>query len=80
MKFLFNILIICLVISCKLFSQDYSFRVYDNKVGLKSPEIFTVFIDSRGFIWLGGADGLTRFDGKNFKNYNKTDGLVDDLY
>jgi ligand-binding sensor domain-containing protein len=79
MKFLFNILIICLVISCKLFSQDYSFRVYDNKVGLNSPEIFTVFIDSRGFIWLGGADGLTRFDGKNFKNYNKTDGLVDDF-
>lgn len=79
MKFLFNILIICLVISCKLFSQDYSFRVYDNKVGLNSPEIFTVFIDSRGFIWLGGADGLTRFDGKNFKNYNKTDGLVDNF-
>jgi len=63
----------------RLFSQDYSYRVYDNKVGLNSPEIFTVYIDSRGFIWLGGADGLTRFDGKNFKNYNKTDGLVDNF-
>lgn len=79
MKFHFNILIVCLVLTSRLFSQDYSYRVYDNKDGLNSPEIFTIFIDSRGFIWLGGADGLTRFDGKNFKNYNKTDGLVDNF-
>jgi len=79
MKFHFNILIVCLVLTSRLISQDYSFRVFDNKDGLNSPEIFTVFIDSRGFIWLGGADGLTRFDGKNFKNFNKTDGLVDNF-
>ncbi len=62
-----------------LFSQVYSYKVYDNKVGFNSPEIFTLFIDSRGFIWIGGVDGITRFDGKSFKNYNTANGLVDNF-
>ncbi len=59
-----------------LFSQTYSYRVYDNKEGFDCPATTTLFIDSRGYIWIGGVDGITRFDGKKFINYNKVNGLV----
>ncbi len=79
MRFRFNIFILFIVLNNNVFSQDFSYRVYDNKVGFNSPEIYTIFIDSRGFIWIGGVDGVTRFDGKTFKNYNKIDGLIDNI-
>lgn len=79
MKKIFKIALFLSLLNLNLFSQVYSYKVYDNKVGFSSPEIFTLFIDSRGFIWIGGIDGITRFDGKNFINYNKLNGLVDNF-
>jgi ligand-binding sensor domain-containing protein len=77
MKFLFNILIICLVISCKLFSQDYSFRVYDSRDGYHSQETESIYYQSLGYLWIGGVDGLTRYDGSKYIHYTKYDGLID---
>lgn len=36
-----------------------------------------VFNDSRGFLWIGCVDGLTRYDGLKFITYTKTDGLIE---
>jgi len=33
--------------------------------------------DSSGYLWSGGYGGLSRFDGKNFLNFNRRDGLND---
>lgn len=33
--------------------------------------------DSRGYLWIGTENGLSRFDGIEFKNYKKNDGLPD---
>jgi ligand-binding sensor domain-containing protein len=71
-----KVILLLLFLKIKLFSQTYSYRVYDNKEGFDSPETTTLFIDSRGFIWIGGVDGITRFDGKKFINFNKVNGLV----
>lgn len=79
MKQTFKIALFLSLLNLNVFSQVYSYKVYDNKVGFSSPEILTLFIDSRGFIWIGGIDGITRFDGKNFINYNKLNGLVDNF-
>lgn len=44
--------------------------------GLAHDEIRRIKRDSHGFLWLCTADGLSRFDGYRFTNYNSKDGLV----
>jgi hypothetical protein len=53
----------------------FSLKKYTVKDGLPGAYIFTIFQDSRGFLWIGTANGISRFDGKNFVNYNLNDGL-----
>jgi len=45
--------------------------------GLASDSITTILTDSRGFLWFGTLDGLSRYDGHNFVNYTTDDGLPD---
>lgn len=43
--------------------------------GLARNQTTTIFADSRGFVWIGTADGLSRFDGYGFTNYKTQNGL-----
>ena len=36
-----------------------------------------MYQDARGYLWSGGYGGLSRFDGKQFINYNRKNGLID---
>ncbi len=53
----------------------FNFKRITVKDGLSNDAVTCMFKDSRGFIWFGTADGLNRYDGKNFKIYrhNKKD-------
>ncbi len=44
---------------------------YTQRDGLPSYNVRKVMQDSKGFIWLGTQDGLSRFDGYSFINYSK---------
>ncbi|WP_230035000.1 histidine kinase [Chryseobacterium sp. Bi04] len=48
---------------------------YSEEEGLNSSYTYTLSQDLNGFIWIGSDNGLFRFDGKEFKQYNKADGL-----
>ena len=37
--------------------------------GLSQSSVWTIFQDSRGFLWFGTEDGLNRYDGYTFKTY-----------
>ncbi len=76
---LFNIKITILFLVCgvNLFCQNYSYRIFNDNDGYSSQETMTVFYDSRGFLWAGGIDGLTRYDGFKFTHYDKSSGLID---
>ena len=37
---------------------------------------FLLYKGFRGFLWIGSNDGASRYDGRNFKNYNIKDGLT----
>jgi signal transduction histidine kinase/ligand-binding sensor domain-containing protein len=50
---------------------------YTSASGLPSDSVMTIFRDSRGFLWLGTLDGLSRYDGELFVNYGIDDGLPD---
>ena len=45
--------------------------------GLASNKVLTIFEDSRGNIWFGTTDGLTRYDGENFRTFTTEDGLAE---
>jgi signal transduction histidine kinase/ligand-binding sensor domain-containing protein len=51
----------------------HSYSVAD---GLGANEVDQIYADSRGFIWFGTPQGLSRFDGYRFVNFGVTDGLA----
>jgi signal transduction histidine kinase/ligand-binding sensor domain-containing protein/DNA-binding response OmpR family regulator len=50
-------------------SEQFRFKQLDLKDGLSHPDIATIYKDSRGFVWLGTASGLNRFDGYSIKSF-----------
>ncbi|HEY3136125.1 MAG TPA: two-component regulator propeller domain-containing protein, partial [Blastocatellia bacterium] len=50
-------------------------KAYTTADGLAHNRITRIVRDSRGFLWFCTADGLSRFDGARFTNYNVEDGL-----
>jgi ligand-binding sensor domain-containing protein len=69
----FNLIFLLLISSNSILAKDsnYDFRIYDNKDGFNSPEVICVFADAKSYLWIGGVDGLTKYDGATFFNYNK---------
>ncbi len=46
---------------------------YAKKDGLAGTVVSDILHDSRGYIWIGTWEGLSRFDGKQFVNYSEGD-------
>jgi PAS domain S-box-containing protein len=51
-------------------------KVYTVDNGLAHNRVKRIVQDSRGFLWFCTADGLSRFDGTQFTNYQNQDGLL----
>ena len=51
-------------------------KAFTEADGLASNTVLTVFEDSHGNIWFGTTDGLTRYDGENFRTFTTEDGLA----
>lgn len=58
--------------SPNLFSQYYQglFPPYDVSSGLPHNEINDIVKDQQGYVWIATENGLSRFDGHNFINFN----------
>lgn len=74
MKYFLSIII--LTIGSLLFTDDIisqpdkiRFERITRTSGLSHSTVYAVVQDNYGFIWIGTADGLNRFDGYNLKNY-----------
>jgi ligand-binding sensor domain-containing protein len=50
-------------------------RNYTVEDGLTQIQAVTVAEDHDGYLWIGTADGLSRFDGNRFTNFQTRDGL-----
>ena len=59
------------VIAQNLYSQHYT-----TQNGLAHNIVYSIKEDKNGFIWLGTNDGISRFDGTEFRNFTIEDGLL----
>jgi signal transduction histidine kinase/ligand-binding sensor domain-containing protein len=59
-------------ISARSFGQtaNIEFDQYTTNQGLSNGYVNAILHDSKGFIWIGTANGLNRFDGITFKTYH----------
>jgi ligand-binding sensor domain-containing protein/serine phosphatase RsbU (regulator of sigma subunit) len=56
--------------------QKFFFDNYSIKQGLSEQKVYTLLQDSKDYIWLGTANGVSRFDGKKFENFTSRDSLA----
>lgn len=66
--------------------EPYTIK-YNKSNGLPSNAVFNIFQDSKGFIWFATNEGLTRYDGFEYKTYVSSDqtstpgsSIVEDKY
>lgn len=70
------ILFLCIP-ALQIFSQTTQTIFYTVKDGLPSNALYRTVIDKKGFLWVATEIGISRFDGKSFRNYSTSDGLND---
>jgi ligand-binding sensor domain-containing protein/serine phosphatase RsbU (regulator of sigma subunit) len=57
-------------------AQNYFFDNYSIKQGLSEQKVYTLLQDSKDYVWLGTANGVSRFDGMKFENFTSRDSLA----
>ncbi len=63
--FLFSALLVC----SSSWASNLDFRCLDTNNGLADSHVSTILKDRNGFLWIGTAAGLSRYDGFRFKNF-----------
>ena len=78
-------LIICILLlklNCYARKQEqpYLFESITNKTGLAHNSVHSIAQDTNGIIWIGTANGITRYDSYNLSNYyaDGSNGLLTD--
>lgn len=64
--------IVCLFLLClplKSLAANLDFRCLDTSIGLADSHVSSILKDHDGFLWIGTAAGLSRYDGFRFKNF-----------
>ncbi|MDR4890709.1 MULTISPECIES: sensor histidine kinase [unclassified Chryseobacterium] len=63
--------------SLLMYSQKPQLRHYSLSDGLPSNTVYSVYQDSKGFIWFCTSWGISRFDGHHFETITSNHGLPD---
>ena len=66
---------LCLVLTDFAHAGHLPTKSYTTFDGLANDSVNKIVRDSRGFLWFCTGEGLSRFDGSEFKNYTQNEGL-----
>src|SRR5690349_6843769 len=72
-----SFLLICMIITLGCCCQELAYRQYTVKDGLPGSIVYQSLQDRNGFIWFATNQGVSRFDGRTFRNFSGEDGLPD---
>lgn len=67
-----------LLCACLFFqgrAQSFNYKLFTPADGLPDGSTGYLFQDSYGYLWIASCGGLTRYDGKTFRNFGLKDGL-----
>ncbi len=64
------LLLLLLLIPVDALPQKYTIKRYTSNEGLPHNNVRELLSDSSGYLWLATWDGLSRYDGYEFKNYH----------
>lgn len=62
-------------VNCPVYGQSLNYIQYGTRDGIAGSTVYDLCQDRDGFIWFATNNGVTRFDGKNFKTYTVKEGL-----
>jgi ligand-binding sensor domain-containing protein/serine phosphatase RsbU (regulator of sigma subunit) len=65
------------ILPCLAFSQSYNFRTFTSEDGLTQSYVYSIIQDVHGYLWIGTANGLMRYNGFLFENYPINDSLAE---
>ena len=60
-------------------AQSAFVRQFGPTEGLRPPFVYALLQDRQGYLWLGTAEGLVRYDGTRFVAFTQKDGLAEDF-
>jgi len=61
-----------LVLSAQRYKYAFNRFSTDDGVGLQSNVVYSIYQDQKGFLWIGGSNGIQRFDGGKFVRFNNS--------
>lgn len=59
--------------------EAFNINHYDNEEHKFKPFIYSILQDNKGYLWIGTGDGVSRYNGFSFENFNVSDGLAENL-
>jgi len=66
---------IIVILPAAVLAQRLPLKTYTTTDGLARDHINRIILDSRAFLWFCTPEGLSRFDGYDFRNYGAVEGL-----
>jgi signal transduction histidine kinase/DNA-binding response OmpR family regulator/ligand-binding sensor domain-containing protein len=67
----FFVLLVLVLFPLQAQKPEIRFRQISVQQGLSDPSIYCTLQDRQGFIWIGGSNGLYRYDGYRFISYKE---------
>ena len=57
-------------------NETHIIKHLSTKQGLSSNIVSAIIQDNFGYIWIGTANGIDKYNGYSFEKYNKRDGIL----
>lgn len=74
---LFSLVLVLVSLYSLAQNPEPVYQRYSIDDGLPSSMVYHIFQDSKGYIWFATSNGVSRFDGYKFMNFDVQSGLVD---
>lgn len=72
-----SLLIVALLLASGIgFGQQYNFIGRSIEDGLAQSQVWSLYQDEKGYIWMGTIGGVSRFNGRDFLNFSRDNGLL----